>query len=99
MKRPTLVTVEESGRSRTWGPLSRTISWRVGCFWEEMQGAAKVFIKKDGKMDEVQVVKMIEGGRERFWFEEKKDRPQQPKEDEEPATREEGFTQGVAFYS
>ena len=79
-------------RSRTWGPLSRTTSRRVGCFWEEMQGAAKVFIKKDGKMEEVQVVKLIERGRERFWFEEKKDRPQQPKEDEEPATRDEEVT-------
>ena len=69
-KRPTLVTVEEGGRTRTWGPLSRTTSWRVGCFWEEMQGAAKVFLKKDEKVEEVQVVKRIEGGRERFWFEE-----------------------------
>ena len=71
-KRPTIVTVEEGGWSRTWGPLSRTTSWRVGCFWEEMQGAVKVFIQKDEKMVEVQVVEMIEGGRERFWFEEKK---------------------------
>ena len=31
------------------------------------------------------MVKRIEGGKERFWFEEKKDQPQQPKEDGEPA--------------
>ena len=49
----------------------------------------KVFIQKDDKMVEVQVVERIEGGRERFWFEEKKDRPQQPKEDQEPSTRDE----------
>ena len=53
-----------------------------------MQGAAKVFIKKDGKMDEVQVEKRIEGGREKFWFNQNKDQPQQPKEDQEPATGE-----------
>ena len=80
-----IVTVEEDGRTRTWGQLSRTTSWRVGCFWEEMQEAVKIFIKRDGKMDEVEVVKRIEGGKERFWFEEKKDQPQQPKEDGEPA--------------
>ena len=57
-----------------------------------MQGAAKVFIKKDGKMDEVQVEKRIEGGREKFWFNQNKDQPQQPKEDEEPSTRDEEAT-------
>ena len=51
-----------------------------------------VFIQKDGKMVEVQVVERIEGGRERFWFEGKKDQPQQPKEAEEPSTRDEGVT-------
>ena len=63
-KRPMIVTVQEGGRTRTWGPLSRTTSWRVGCFREEMQGAAKVFIKKDERMTEVEAEKPIEGGRE-----------------------------------
>ena len=57
-----------------------------------MRGAVKVFIKKDGKMEEVQVVKKIECGREMFWFEEKKDQPQQPKEDEAPSARDEEVT-------
>ena len=83
-KRPTVVTVEEGGRERTWGPLSRIAVWRAGCFWQDMQGAAKVFIKKDGKMDEVEVELRVEGGRERFWFNQKKDQPQHD-EDEEPA--------------
>ena len=48
----------------------------------------KVFIQKDEKMVEVQVVERIEDGRERFWFDEKNDQPQQPKEDEEPYTRD-----------
>ena len=50
-----------------------------------MQGAVKVFIQKDGKMDEVKMVKRVEGGKERFWFEEKKDQLHQPK-DGEPAS-------------
>ena len=32
------------------------------------------------------MVKRIEGGKERFWFEGEKDQPQQPKEDGEPAS-------------
>ena len=84
-KRPLIVTVEEGGRERTWGPLSRTTAWRAGCFWQDMQGAAKVFIKKDVKMNEVEVEVRVEGGRERFWFNEKNDRPQHQKEVEEPA--------------
>ena len=63
-KRPLIVTVEGCGRTRTWGPLSRAAVWRAGCFWEDIRGAVKVFIKKDGKMEEVKVVKRIEGGKE-----------------------------------
>ena len=81
-------TVEDGGMKRTWDPLSRTSSWRAGCFWEERQRAAKVFIQKDEQMFEI-VVKKIECGRERFWFEEKKDQPQHPKEAEEPASGKE----------
>ena len=32
-KRPTIVTVDEGGQERRWGPLTRTNAWRVGRFW------------------------------------------------------------------
>ena len=89
-RRPTIVTVEKSGKERIWGPLSRTAAWRAGCFLEDMQEGVKVFIQKDGKMHEVEVEKRFEGGREKFWFNEKKDLPEQPaKEGQEPAPEEE----------
>ena len=57
---------------------------------EDMQEGVKVFIQKDGKMHEVEVEKRFEGGREKFWFNEKKDQPEQPaKEGQEPAPEEE----------
>ena len=40
------------------GPLSRTTTWRVVCFLEDLQGGVKVSINKDGKMDEVEVEKI-----------------------------------------
>ena len=80
-----IVTVEKSGKMRQWGPLSRTTAWRVGCFLEEIQETVKVFIHKDGKMAEVEAEKRIEGGREKFWFNEKKDQPEQQTEPQEPA--------------
>ena len=43
-------------------------------------------------MEEVHVVTRIEGGKERFWIEEKKEQPQPPKGDEEPASGKEEVT-------
>ena len=88
MKRVMIVTVETSGTMRRWGPLSRTTAWRVGCFLEDLQGGVKVFIRKDGKMAEVEVEKRFEGGREKFWFNEKKDQPEHQTERQEPAPGE-----------
>ena len=48
---------------------------------EEMQGAAKIFIRNDGKMDEVDVVKRFVHGKQYVWFREKK--PQLPPSQEQ----------------
>ena len=61
-KRPTIITVDENGLERKWGPLSGSSAWRAGSFWEEMDRKVKVFLEKDGKRDEVHVEKRIQGG-------------------------------------
>ena len=86
-KRPLVVTVEEGGRERTWGPLSRIAVWRAGCFWQDMQGAAKVFIKKKTGRWMRSKLSLESNTEERFWFNQKKDQPQHG--EEEPAPREE----------
>ena len=70
-KRPTIITVDENGLEKKWGPLSGSSAWRAGSFWEEMNRTPKVFFRKDGKGDEVHVEKRIQGGRICFWFDEK----------------------------
>ena len=52
----------------------------------------KVFLEKEETRKEVDVEKRGGEGRWRFWFEEKKDQPQQPKEDEEPASGKDDVT-------
>ena len=83
-KGPTIVTVEKNGKERNWGHLSRTNSWRVGCFLEDLDGEARVFIEKDAKRRDVQVEKHIERGKARIWLKEKKPQPPQ-----DPETRQE----------
>ena len=46
--RPTIITAEKSGNERRWGLLSRANAWRAGCFVEDMDGDARVFLEKDG---------------------------------------------------
>ena len=97
--RPTIVTVDKGGRKRKWGPLSRDTAWRAGSFWEEMGGDAKVFLEKDGKMNEVSVEKLVGKGGPRFLFKDKKpDSPQRPdeKRDDLPVTEEASGTEEVA---
>ena len=65
MKRPTIITVEEEGHERTWGPLSKANAWRAGCFWEERGQTVKVFLEKDGMRKEVEVLKTSQRGREK----------------------------------
>ena len=36
-KWPIVVTVDKDGKEKTWGPLSRTAAWKVGCYWDEMR--------------------------------------------------------------
>ena len=67
--------MEEGGWERTLGPLSKANAWRAGCFWEDIERAVKVFIKKDGKKMEVDVVKQLAGERQRIWLWEKKAEP------------------------
>ena len=83
-----IVTVEKSGKMRRWGPLSRTAAWRAGCFLEDLQGGVKVFIRKDGKMAEVEAEKRFEGGRERVWFNEKNEQTLNQTEPQEPSPAE-----------
>ena len=54
-KSPTIITVDESGNVRNWGPLSKTNAWRAGSYWEEMDREAQVFIEKDDTRRAVQV--------------------------------------------
>ena len=90
-KKPTIVTIEESGRERKWGPLSRANAWRAGSFWEDMDREVKVFIVEEDKRKEVDVEKRLEGGREWFWFEEKVPQPpqEQGRDDNQIPEREE----------
>ena len=92
-KRPTIITVDENGLEKKWGPLSGSSAWRAGSFWEEMDRKVKVFLEKDGKRNEVHVEKRIQGGRICFWFDENiAQPPQQPQEcevDDETETVEE----------
>ena len=76
-EKPTIITVEENGRERKWGPLSRANAWRAGTFWEDMDREVKVFIVEEDKRKEVDVEKRLEGGRERFWFRENVSQPQE----------------------
>ena len=76
-KRPAILTVDESGETRNWGPLSKANASRAGSYWEDMDGKAQVFLEKDNTRRAVDVEKMIDGERERFWFREKNHRPQQ----------------------
>ena len=91
-KWPIVVTVDGDGHERKWGPLSRNAARRAGRFWEDGNGAVKVFLEKEETRKEVDVEKRGGEGRWRFWFEEKKDQPQQPKEDEEPASGKDDVT-------
>ena len=95
-KRPTVITVDKSGSERKWGPFSRPVAWRVGCFWEDMKGKVKVILEKDGTRTEVEVLKRFERGREYIWFKEKK--PEQPHQKKPEQTRQqpEGGKEPVA---
>ena len=62
-KKPTIATIEESGRERKWGPLSRANAWRAGTFWEDMDREVKVFIVEEDKRKEVDVEKRLGGGK------------------------------------
>ena len=49
-----------------------------------MEGTMRVYIEKDSERKEMEVEKRIEGGKERFWFEERKSQPRKDREDDEP---------------
>ena len=96
-KWPTVVTVDKSGKEKTWGPLSRTAAWKAGCFWE-MKGDAKVFLEKSGEKKEVSVEKLIGQDGPRFWF---KDlipdwKPDPPKEQPEKRLEDQSATEDAA---
>ena len=56
LTRPTIITVDRSGMVRRWGQLSRASALRAGCYWEDMDRTAKVYLAKDQKRTEVLVV-------------------------------------------
>ena len=74
--RPAVITVDESGEERNWGPLSKVNAWRAGSYLEDMDGGAQIFLEKDGTRIEVQVEKRINGEKEWFWLREKNQQPQ-----------------------
>ena len=69
--KPIIITMDDKGKERKWGPLSRSTAWRAGSFWEDMEGKVKVFIQKGETKSEVTVEERIQCGRKMFWFEEK----------------------------
>ena len=69
--KPIIITMDEKGKERKWGPLSRITAWRAGSFWEDMEGKVKVFIQKGETKSEVTVEERIQCGRKMFWFVEK----------------------------
>ena len=92
-KRPIVVTVEKNGREMKWGPLSRASAWRAGSFCLESDREVTVLLEKDGTRKEVEVLKRLEGGRERVWFVEKNPQPPQHRpgeKDDESVTEEAG---------
>ena len=88
-KRPTIVTVEENGHERKWGPLSENNAWTAGSFWLEMGQSVKVFLEKDGLRNEVEVLKRFEKGREKVWFKEKNHQHRQHRHQDNAATQQE----------
>ena len=80
-KRPMVVTVDDKGRERKWGPLSRATAWKAGSYWEEL-GEVKVFFEVNGEKTEMDVEKLVGKGGPRFWFKEKPEPPQQAPEGE-----------------
>ena len=68
--RPTVVTIDENGCERKWGPLSQTSAWRAGSYWEDMDGDARVFLEKDGERKEMEVEIILKRGRPKFTFKE-----------------------------
>ena len=61
-----IVTVDGDGHERKWGLLSRNTAWKTGGFWEDRRGAVKVFLEKGETRKEVDVVKPVDEGREKF---------------------------------
>ena len=70
-RRSVIITVDQNGQERSWGPLSRTNAWRAGCFWQEMEEKVDIFLVKDGTRKVVEVLKRFERGREYVWLKEK----------------------------
>ena len=76
------------------GPISRTTAWRVGCFWEDMDGKVKVFLEKDQQRKEVQVEIRIHGGRRMVWLEVEKTNPHKRRKKEMSNSHKEKGVQG-----
>ena len=74
--RPTIITVDQTGEERNWGPLSKANAWRAGSYLEDLDGGIQIFLEKDGTRMEVQVEKRINGEKEWFWLREKNQQPQ-----------------------
>ena len=95
--RPTIITIDGSGLVRRWGLLSRENALRAGCYWEDMDRTAKVYLEKDQKRTEVLVEMIVRGGRPRYWFKEKKtqnqEEGQQETQDDESVTEDDPITE------
>ena len=59
------------GERKKLGQLSRAKTWRMGSFWEDMNGDMKVFLDKDPERKESEDEKVVEDGRARFLIKEK----------------------------
>ena len=90
--------MEKNGHERTWGPLSISNAWKVGCYWDDKKGKVDVFLEKDKKRKKVRVELRVEGGRKRFWFVEKTPEPPQrrPDERDDESVTEEACEEPVA---
>ena len=56
-ERPAIITVDESGEVRNWGPLSKANASRAGSYWEDMDRKIQALLEKDNTRRAVQVEK------------------------------------------
>ena len=84
---PVIVTVDGEGHERELVPLSRNAAWRAGRFWEDGNGAVKVFLAKGETRKEVDVENASMTVARGSGFSTNPQRPKKPKKEKRTTTR------------